>query len=168
MSFVEKKIKHILTSSQIKFEEIEHEAVYTCQKAAQVIGLKAEEAGVKSLVFKTKEGEFILVLTPGNKKVDVRKIAEIEGTKSVYFAKPEEVLRVAGIPIGCVPPFGHKTKLKTYLNEELLACEYLYFNPGSHTKTIKMKAEDLLKVLENPIRFRQAQISPSERQEIDK
>lgn len=154
MSFVEQKIKQILSSNQIEFEETEHEAVYTSHKAAQVIGLEAEEAGVKSLILKTKEGEFILVLNPGNKKVDTKKISQMEDTKSIYFARPEEVLKVAGIPIGSVPPFGHKTKLKTYLNEELLDCEYLYFNPGSHTKTIKMQSKDLLQVLENPIRFR--------------
>ena len=155
MSFVEKKIKQSLTSHRIEFEEIEHEAVYTSHKAAQVIGLEAEKAGVKSLVFKTKEGGFILVLNPGNKKVDTKKISQMEDTKSIYFASPEEVLKVTGIPIGSVPPFGHKTRLMTYLNEALLACDYLYFNPGSHTRTIKLKSEDLLKVLENPIRFQQ-------------
>jgi Cys-tRNA(Pro) deacylase len=154
MSFAEQKIKQILTSNQIEFEETEHEAVYTSHKAAKVIGLEAEEAGVKSLILKTKEGAFILVLNPGNKKVDTKKIAQMEDTKSVYFASPEEVLKVTGIPIGSIPPFGHKAKLKTYLNEELLDCEYLYFNPGSHTKTIKMPSKDLLRVLENPIRFR--------------
>jgi len=156
MSFVEQKIKQILTDNQIEFEETEHEAVYTSHKAAQVIGLEAEEAGVKSLILKTKEGAFILVLNPGNKKVDTKKISQMENTKSIYFASPEEVIKVTGIPIGSIPPFGHKTKLKTYLNEELLDCEYLYFNPGSHTKTIKMPSKDLLRVLENPIRFRQA------------
>jgi Cys-tRNA(Pro) deacylase len=155
MSFVEQKIKQILSSNQIEFEETEHEAVYTSHKAAQVIGLEAEEAGVKSLILKTKEGAFILVLNPGNKKVDTKKISQMEDTKSVYFASPEEVIKVTGIPIGSIPPFGHKTKLKTYLNEELLDSEYLYFNPGSHTKTIKMPSKDLLRVLENPIRFRQ-------------
>jgi Cys-tRNA(Pro) deacylase len=154
MSFVEQRIKNILTDSQIEFEETEHEAVYTSQKAAHVIGLESEEAGVKSLIFKTKKAEYILVLNPGNQKVDTKKIAQMENTKSLHFASPEDVLEITGIPIGCVPPFGHRTKLKTYLNEELLTCEYIYFNPGSHTKTIKMKSKDLLKVLENPIKFR--------------
>ncbi len=154
MSFVDQRIKNILTDSQIEFEETEHEAVYTSQKAAHVIGLESEEAGVKSLIFKTKEAEYILVLNPGNQKVNTKKIAQMENTKSLHFASPEDVLEITGIPIGCVPPFGHRTKLKTYLNEELLTCEYRYFNPGSHTKTIKMKSKDLLKVLENPIKFR--------------
>lgn len=154
MSFVEQRIKNILTNSQIEFEETEHEAVYTSQKAAHVIGLESEEAGVKTLIFKTKKAEYILVLNPGNQKVDTKKIARMVGTKSLHFASPEDVIEITGVPIGCVPPFGHRTKLKTYLNEELLSCEYLYFNPGSHTKTIKINPKDLLKVLENPIKFR--------------
>ncbi|GAG96060.1 unnamed protein product, partial [marine sediment metagenome] len=28
-----------------------------------------------------------------------------------------------------------------------------YFNPGIHTKTVEIRAADLLQVLENPIRF---------------
>jgi Cys-tRNA(Pro) deacylase len=155
MSFVERRIKQILSSNRIEFEEMEHEAVYTCARAAQVIGLKIEEAGVKSLILKTNEGKFILVLNPGNKKIDTKKIAQMEHAKSLYFANPDEVEKVAGIPIGCVPPFGHKTKFETYINEELLEQEHLYFNPGSHTKTIKMKSRDLLKILETPKTFRQ-------------
>jgi len=152
MSFVEKRIKHILINFKIEFEEIEHEAVYTSQQAAQARG-HSEGAGIKSMIFKTKEEKFILVLNPGNKDVDTKKIARMENTKSLFLAKPNEVEKVAGIPIGSVPPFGHNTKLKTYLNEELLKCEYLYFNPGSHTRTIKIKSKDLLKILGNPTSF---------------
>ena len=154
MSFVEQRIKNILANNQIEFEETEHEAVYTSRKAARVIGLDSEEACLKSLIFKTKKAEFILVLNPGNQKVNTKKIARLEDTKPLHFASPEDVIEITGVPIGCVPPFGHRTKLKTYLNEELLTGEYLYFNPGAHTKTIKIKSQDLLKVLENPIKFR--------------
>ncbi len=153
MSLVEKQVRQILASRKIEFEEMEHEAVYTSQQAAQAIGMQTAESGVKSLVLKTKEGEFILVLSPGNKKVDTKKIARMENTKSLFFARPEEVIKVTGIPVGSIPPFGHKTKLKTYLDEELLKQEYLHFNPGSHSKTIALKAADLLKVLDSPIRF---------------
>lgn len=152
MSFVEKRIKHILASNKIVFEETQHEAVYTSQQATQVRG-HAEETGIKSMLFRTKEGKFILVVNPGDKEVDIKKIAHMENTKSLFLARPNEVEKVTGVPIGCVPPFGHKTKLKIYLNEELFKCDYLYFNPGSHTKTIKMKCKDLLRILGNPITF---------------
>ena len=160
MSHITERVKRILADKNIEFEEFEHEAVYTSEQAARVRGLSSAKQGVKAMIFKTETGRFILVLNPGDKRVDTKKIAELEHTKNLAMAKPEEVQKVAGVPIGCVPPFGLKTELITYLNEELLENECLYFNPGSHTKTIKIKAVDLLKVLENPMRFTSTETSP--------
>ncbi len=154
MSLVEKRIKQILIEKDIPFVEFEHEAVYTSEQAAAVRGLGSAKEGIKSMIFGTDMGKFILVLNPGDKKIDTKKIARLEKANRLFLATPEKVEKVAGIPIGCVAPFGLKTNLKTYLNEELFENEYLYFNPGSHTKTIKIKAADLLKVLDAPIRFR--------------
>ena len=154
MSLVEKKIKEILTEKNIPFEEFEHEAVYTCEQAEAVRGLGTAKEGIKSLIFGTETGKFILVLNPGDRKIDTKKIARLEKANRLFLASPEKVERLAGVPIGCVAPFGLRTSLKTYLNEELLESEHLYFNPGSHTKTIKIKASDLRRVLENPIQFR--------------
>ncbi len=67
------------------------------------------------------------------------------------LAKPKDVERIVGCPVGCVPPFGHKKQIKTYRDKELLESEYLYFNPGNHSKTIRIQAKDLLKLVEKPI-----------------
>ena len=160
MSHLTERVKRILTNKNIEFEEFEHEAVYTSEQAAKVRGLRSAKQGVKAMIFKIDTGNFILVLNPGDKRVDTKKIAELEHTKQLSMAKPEEVQKVAGVPIGAVPPFGLDTVLRTYLNEELLENEYVYFNPGSHTKTIKMKAVDILKALENPIIFISARNEP--------
>jgi len=153
MSYVYEKVKQLLADRNIRFEECEHEAVYTSEQAASVRGLDSAKQGAKAMIFKTKVGKFILVINPGDRKIDTKNIARIENTKHLSLAKPEEVETIAGVPIGCVPPFGLKTKLKTYLSEELLKNKYIYFNPGAHTKTIKIEAKDLLRLLENPIRF---------------
>ncbi len=154
MVSVEEKIKQKLEKKGIEFEETVHEPVYTARDAARVRGLESERDGIKALVFKTDRGDFILVLSPGDKRVDTKKIARLEGVKKISLAKPEEVEMVTGVPVGCVPPFGHKTRLKTYLDEELLENEHLYFNPGSHTKTLKIRARDLLELLEDPVLYR--------------
>lgn len=158
MSFVEKKIKKILEDKGIEYKEYEHEPVYTCEVADKVRKrIESEEkddfkkGGIKNLLFQTRAGKFIMVLGPGNQKIDEDNIKELEGTKFIRLAKPKDVQRVVGCKIGCVPPFGHKRKIKTYLNKELLEYDYLYFNPGNHSKTIKIKAKDLLKLIENPI-----------------
>jgi Ala-tRNA(Pro) deacylase len=154
MSLVEKKIKQVLTEKGIPFEEFEHEAVYTSEQAAHVRGLESAKEGIKSMIFKTNKGVFILVLNSGDKKIDSKKIARMEGVKNLNLAAPEEVERIAGVSIGCVAPFGLKTTLKTYLNEDLLDRGSLYFNPGDHKKTLKIRASDLLKILEDPVKFR--------------
>ncbi len=159
MTFIEKKIKQILKEKQIDYEEFEHEPVYTCEVAERVRKrIESEEdnskkSGIKNLLLETTEGKFILALGPGDKKIKTSKIAKLEGTKELQLAKPKDVERLVGCPIGCVPPFGHKNKIKTYLDKELLDSEYLYFNPGDHSKTVKIRAKDLLKLLEEPILY---------------
>ena len=154
MTLIEKRIKDTLAHKNIGFEEIEHEALYSSEEGAKAVGLQNAKYGVKSLVFRTHEGKYVLVLNPGDKRVNTEAIAQIENTNYLELAKPDEVLRITGVTIGCVPPFGHETKLRTYLNEELLEYEYVYFSSGVHIKTIKIKGEDLLKLIEEPITFR--------------
>ncbi|MFB6089077.1 MAG: aminoacyl-tRNA deacylase [Candidatus Aenigmatarchaeota archaeon] len=153
MSYVEKKVKKALKENEVKFEEMEHDPVYTSTEAAEARGLDSPKNGVKSLMFKTAEGKYIIVLTPGNEKVDEGKISDLEGTQKISLATPNEVKKVAGVKVGCVPPFGHRKSLKTFLNKKLLDRDFLYFNPGSHEKSIKMRGEDLIKVLDDPILF---------------
>jgi prolyl-tRNA editing enzyme YbaK/EbsC (Cys-tRNA(Pro) deacylase) len=77
----------------------------------------------------------------------------MEGVKSVYLAEPKEVERITGCTVGCVSPFGHKNRIKTYFDGELLESEYLFFNPGSHAKTIRIRSRDMVKLIGNPILF---------------
>ena len=148
---IEKRIQDHLKDNEIEYEEFVHEPVYTCETAKKVVKFAPNSTGVKNLLLETTERKFILVLCPGEKKIKTSKIAKLEGTKEVRLAKPEDVERLVGCPIGCVPPFGHNKEIKTYLDKELLEYDFLYFNPGNHSKTIKIQAKDLFKLIEKPI-----------------
>ena len=153
MSFIDKRIKDTLTRKNIEFEEIEHEAARSSEESARATGLQTAKNGVKAMIFRTDKQKYLLVLNPGDQRVDTKAIAKMEQTKHLELAKPDEVLKVAGTAIGCIPPFGHQTRLRTYLNEQLPECEYVFFSSGIHTKTIKIKGKDLLKLIEEPIIF---------------
>ncbi|MDX9820124.1 MAG: YbaK/EbsC family protein, partial [Desulfococcus multivorans] len=58
----------------------------------------------------------------------------------------EEVAEKVGCEVGCVPPFGQMTALPIYMDAELTKKDYVYFNPGVHDKSFKIKAWDLKKV----------------------
>ncbi len=160
MTFIEKKIQKLLKDKNIDYEKFEHKPVYTCEVADKVRkGIEntdednSKNTGIKNLLLESTEGKFVITLCPGDKKIKTSKLAKLEGTKELRLAKSRDVERIVGCPIGCVPPFGHKKQIKTYIDKELLESEYLYFNPGNHSKTIKIQAKDLLKLIEKPILY---------------
>jgi Cys-tRNA(Pro) deacylase len=145
MMNLEERIRKILEERSIPIECTEHAPVYTISAAALALGVK-ESQTVKSLVLKTKEEKFLILILPGDKKLDWKLLGQQLKTKKLEFAKPEEVLQVVGCEVGCVPPFGHLTDLPIYMDKELLKKDILYFNPGVHNKSFKVRAWDLRKL----------------------
>ena len=142
---VEANIVGILEKNKIAYEVVEHEPVYTNPAMAKALGVSEAET-VKSLVLLTKEKLMVVLVLPGDKKVDWKKAAAGIGTKKVSFAKPEAVLESVGCEVGCVPPFGQLTPLPIFMDTELTRKDFVYFNPGKHDKSFKIKAWDLKKV----------------------
>jgi Ala-tRNA(Pro) deacylase len=142
---VEANIISILKKNSVDYEVTEHEPVYTNPAMAEALGVSEAET-VKSLVLLTKEKEMVVLVLPGNKKVDWKKAAAGIGTKKVSFAKPDQVSERVGCEVGCVPPFGQLTPLPVYMDKDLISKDEVYFNPGLHHKSFKIKAWDLKKL----------------------
>ena len=142
------KINEVLNKEKIDYEVLEHRPVFTSKEAAEVRGTELKQ-GTKALVLKTDEG-FIQACVAGNKELDIEKLQKITLFKRIELADAKEVRKVTGCNIGSVPPFGNLFELKVYFDKSVLENEILAFNAGSHTRSIKMKAKDLVKVV-NPI-----------------
>lgn len=141
------KIIDLLKSNKVAYSEFEHEPVYTSKEAAKVRGVSASR-GVKSLLLKAKTS-FVLAILSGDKKLDSKKFKKLPTIKDFRFATPEEVKEIMGCEIGACYPFGSIAKLPMYADKSLDESGEIYFNPGVHTKTIKMNWEDL-KLIEKP------------------
>ena len=146
---LEKKIIGMLEHKKVSYEIVEHEPVYTNPAMAEALNVSESET-VKSLVLKTREDDMIVLVLPGNKRVDWKQAAAGAKTKKVSFAKPEEVSEAVGCEVGCVPPFGHMTEIPIYMDADLIKKNFVYFNPGVHDKSFKIKAWDLKKLC-NPV-----------------
>ena len=142
---LEENIIALMNEKKIAYEIYEHEPVYTNPAMAEALDVSEAET-VKSLVLSTKEGRMFVLVLPGNKKVDWKQAAAGAGTKKVSFAKPENVSQAVGCEVGCVPPFGHLTVLDIYMDPDLTKKNFVYFNPGVHDKSFKIKAWDLKKL----------------------
>ena len=116
---------------------------------AEKLGASVGET-VKNLMLTTSDGRVIQVILPGDKRFDGKRVAKKVGAKSVTFAKPETVLDLAGCEVGCVPPFGHLKPVQVYMDRQLMWKKHVYFNPGVHSKSVKIEAK-YLKELCRPI-----------------
>jgi len=146
-----KLIKELLAKNGITYQVSEHEPVYTSEQAAKVRGVELR-TGVKALVLKTKEGDFITGLVAADRRTDFKKLAKIVGTKSLRLASPKEVLKITGCEIGSVHPFGNLHDLPTYLDASILENDMVNFNAGLHTVSIQMKTKDLIKTIKPVIK----------------
>jgi len=144
-------IEERLRRSGADFRILEHAPVFTSEQAAIARGVELR-TGVKALVCKTSDGGFLLALCPADRRVDLGLIARLEGTKRICLASPEEVREVTDCEIGSVPPFGHRTPLKTYMDRRLLENERVNFNIGLHTRSASIGSGDLLGII-HPVLF---------------
>jgi Cys-tRNA(Pro) deacylase len=101
----------------------------TAQQAAEAVGCEVG-AIVKSLVF-VADGQPVLVLCSGDRRVDTDKLAALRGAKSVAMASAEVVRAATGYAIGGVPPLGHATTLPMYMDFTLLTCPTVYGAAGA-------------------------------------
>jgi len=142
------RIIDVLNKEKIEHEVLEHKPVFTSKEAAAVRGTELKQ-GCKALICKTEEG-FIQTVVSGVKELDIFKLQKMTLFKKIELANAKEVRKSTGCNIGSVPPFGNLFDLKVYFDKSVVDNDVVAFSAGTHTKSIKMKAKDLAKVV-NPI-----------------
>lgn len=102
----------------------------TADEAAKTIGCEVAQI-VKSLIFRTKgSGKAILVLASGVNRVNEKAIAKQVG-EEIGKADADFVRDITGFAIGGIPPVGHKHKIETYIDEDLLQHKELWAAAGT-------------------------------------
>ncbi len=143
------RILNIFKENNIDYQLYEHEPVYTSQQAAAVRGVELK-TGCKSMLLKTRQVKFILVNLAADRKIDLKKLEKIVGEK-LSFATKEDVLQTTNCEPDSVPPFGKLFGLPTYLDESVLENDFVNFNIGMLTKSVKISKQDLLRIMEPEI-----------------
>jgi len=150
MTPIDEEIIVFLNQSGITYELREHEPVYTAPQMAQYLGT-SEQRIAKSMVLKQSDGGCVLAVLPGRLKIDFGRFASVVGVEKVSLAPIPDAERFARCSVGSVHPFGNLVDLKTYFDRHLLGLDFVYFNPGVHTKSIKINTEDLLRLVKPTI-----------------
>lgn len=125
----------------IQIQELPHSTRTAVEAAEAVKGTVGQI--VKSLVFKTPEGQPVLILTSGSNQVDEKYVGSLLGRK-IYFADAEYVRVQTGFAIGGVSPYGLKKEIPIYIDRDLIQYELVWAAAGSSHAVFSMSPHDLV------------------------
>jgi Cys-tRNA(Pro)/Cys-tRNA(Cys) deacylase len=121
------------------------ETIHTAD-AAKVSGIELQRL-TKNLVARNDTG-YIMIIIPGDKKVDLEKVAKLVDAKKVRLVSFEQTEEISGYPPGGTPSIGHKTKMKTVFDKSLTRYETIYCGGGSRQRILELKVSDVIKLSE--------------------
>jgi prolyl-tRNA editing enzyme YbaK/EbsC (Cys-tRNA(Pro) deacylase) len=101
----------------------------TAADAAAALGVGLGQI-VKSLVFGV-DGEVVMALVSGSNQLDERKLAHAAGGHKCARVDADAVRAATGFAIGGVPPFGHATALRLFIDPDLLLYDIVWAAAGT-------------------------------------
>jgi len=116
----------------------------TVKLAAEAFGIMEDEIA-KTMGYKLKNGDYILVITKGTARVDNRKFKDQFQQKPVMIPH-DEVIVATGHPVGGVCPFGLNSPLKIYLDKTLKEFDIVYPAGGSPHSAVKISVDMLANI----------------------
>ncbi len=136
-----------LKQKKVPFEVVNYEHEEKgAEFAAKAVGF-ALEAIVKTLVVDMGEKRHVLVLTPGHRQLDLKKLARACRVKRAAMADTATAERLTGYLVGGISPFAVKQRLSAVMEESLLACDRVLINAGRRGTMLKMAPADITDAL---------------------
>jgi prolyl-tRNA editing enzyme YbaK/EbsC (Cys-tRNA(Pro) deacylase) len=98
---------------------------------------------VKSLIFAV-DGEVVLAYVSGANQLDEAKLAAAAGGLTCARVDADVVRAATGFPIGGVPPFGHTTHLRVFIDPDLLGYDEIWAAAGTWHDVFALSPQQLV------------------------
>ena len=99
---------------------------------------------MKSLVF-TIDGDPVLALVSGANQLDEKRLAAEAGGAKCKRADADQAREATGYPIGGVPPFGHSSPLRVFVDPDLLDYDEVWAAAGTWNDVFPVEPNALVK-----------------------
>jgi Cys-tRNA(Pro) deacylase len=148
MSDVHPNVSRVVSAAKERGLEINTkrfpEGTKTAADAAAAIGVTVGQI-VKSLVFGV-DGEIVMALVSGSNQLDEKKLALAAGGAKCARVDADAVREATGFPIGGVPPFGHSTQLRVFVDPDLLQYDEVWAAAGTWNDNFGAAPADIVRV----------------------
>lgn len=147
------EIYEFIKNKNIWYEITEHEAVYNMEELSKIKIPYPEYEAKNIFVRDDKKTTYYLITIKDNKRVDLKMFKNKHNTKSLSFAKENELAELMNLIPGAVSPLGllndKNLKIKFYLDKDFMKDKKIIgIHPNDNTATIWLRVEDLIDIIE--------------------
>jgi len=142
------RVQAALDAAGIEARVVEFSAsARTAAEAAAAIGCDVAQIA-KSLIFRGAEsGDAILVVASGTNRVNEKRLADHAG-EAIVKADADFVRERTGYAIGGVPPIGHATPLRTFIDRDLLQFDRIWAAAGTPHAVMELTPAQLTNLVQ--------------------
>src|SRR3989344_788596 len=139
-----------LGEHNISFERFDHPAVFTTEESSKLPPMPG--AGTKNLFLRDDKGSrFFLASVPHEKRVSLKDLGKILGTKKLSFGSPEMLKQYLGVEPGSVTLLGliHDAdhRVEVIIDQELWNAQQIQCHPLVNTATLITSHDGLEKFM---------------------
>src|SRR5215469_17487524 len=114
------------------------DTIHSAEEVAPLLGLSAGQV-FKTLVAFADGSRHLLIMTPGDRELDMRLVAKAVGVKDAHMAPQREAERLTGLKVGGISPLALTDKrFEVYLDAPGAALEELYINGGQRGVNLRL------------------------------
>ncbi len=132
-----------LDAAGIAYSVVEYGRVSSAEEAAEARGIRLEQL-VKTLVVRVEEGEYVLVLVPGDSGLDYKKLRAELGVRRLTMPDPGEAKDATGYERGTITPFGAQGDWPVIIDARLEAMDLVSLGAGVHGAALNLSPSDVI------------------------
>jgi Cys-tRNA(Pro)/Cys-tRNA(Cys) deacylase len=122
------------------------DTIHSAEEVARLLGVPAGEV-FKTLVVLVEPDRRLLIMTPGDRELDMRLVAKEVGAKSARMAPRREAERLTGLLVGGISPLALlDRRFEVYLDAPAMALDMLYINGGRRGANLRLRVGDLIAI----------------------
>jgi Ala-tRNA(Pro) deacylase len=142
-----KRLEGYLKQNAVKYEVLPHRQAFTAQETAEAQHVPGRD--LAKVVILRSSSDFFMVVMAAPERVDLECAKSILGRADIALATERDftVLFPECEP-GAMPPFGNLYGLPVWVDRALSRDEWIVFNSGTHTETIRMRYADFAKLVQ--------------------
>ena len=102
----------------------------------------------KTLVTISNTKEYLVYMIPVEKELDLKKCAKVAKVKSCEMIHVKDINKITGYIRGGCSPLGMKKQFRTFMYEDALNKDKIYFSAGKIGMQIEMDPKDLVDLIQ--------------------